>query len=137
MKKTTTKEVIITGLVTPKHGWKRPKGTVNTLPSKTIAGETYTLRELLTKHTKGYYPEGIERTGIYAENPDFDSLDYQQLQNEDIFVKHELKSEVKKQIANTIDEVNKKAMANKKAAETSPDIVERSEAKEGNVSDAK
>lgn len=53
--------------------------------SQTIAGETYTIRELMQKHTRGILPEGIIRQGIYGEDQDHDSEDLQKVKQMDLY----------------------------------------------------
>ncbi len=60
-----------------------PKGI-----SLTIPGETYTIRELLIKHTQGVLPPGIDRQPHYAEDTDFNSPDYHKINNLDIVDKN-------------------------------------------------
>lgn len=43
-------------------------------PSLTVKGETYTIKELLEKHTRGIDPN-IERNQIWQEDPNHDSID--------------------------------------------------------------
>lgn len=73
--------------------------------SKTIPGETYTIRELLNKHTRGILPPGIDREPIYDNEPNFDSPDFQKINRSDINDKKQFQRETKEQqseLSNTI-----------------------------------
>lgn len=73
----------------PKHK-ETPKGV-----SKTIQGETYSIRDLLEKHTKGILPPAIVREPIWSEDADHDSVDYESIQRMDRTIKDELKAQVR------------------------------------------
>lgn len=68
-----------------------PKGV-----SVTIPGETYTIRELLKKHTRGILPPDIIRQGQYSDEQEFDSPDLQKLHRSDINDKTAQINELKK-----------------------------------------
>lgn len=57
-------------------------GSSNSGVSITIPNETYTIRELLNKHTSGIMPN-VERKAIYQEDVSHDSLDLQKVQRMD------------------------------------------------------
>lgn len=121
----------IRGLVTPKHGYDHTKhaNTVFTQPSKTIVGESYTIQELLRKHTTGLMPQ-IAKEPIWIDDATFDSLDMQKINRADIQVKKELAKEVQKGIKQTLDEIEDKRAEKFKQKEEDLKAKKRSEAKE-------
>jgi len=121
----------IQGLVTPKHGYDHTKhpNTVFTQPSKTIVGESYTIQELLRKHTTGLMPQ-IGKEPQWQEDANFDSLDMQKVNNADIYVKKELAKEVQKGIKETLNEIEDKRAEKFLKQEEDLKAKNRSEAKE-------
>lgn len=78
----------------------------NKKPSLTIPDESYTIKELLKKHTRGMMPEGLNRNGIYLEeDATHDTLDYQKFQRMDITDKHLFKQTQKENLARLATEV--------------------------------
>lgn len=65
------------------------EGEINLEPSKTIQGETYTIRELLRKHQSGAMPD-VARNPIWEDTDDFESLDLQKISRLDISEKTQL-----------------------------------------------
>ncbi len=62
-----------------------PDGERNDLPSQTIKGESYTIKELLRKHVRGMMPAGQDRSPQYSEDPnDFNQPDLNQITKMDI-----------------------------------------------------
>lgn len=98
------------------------KREINNLPSETVQGESYTIRELFQKHTLpniGFIPEYDENPDIdnsdFWRNPDFDLSDTDHFKK-DLETKKEdfLKSEAKKQQdaqQKHIDEIVNKRLA--------------------------
>lgn len=81
--------------------------------SQTIPGETYSIRELLIKHTQGILPPGIDREPIYSENQNFDSPDLQKIDRLDIVEKKEIQQQ-QTDIISQINEQTKKQHERKK-----------------------
>jgi len=108
----------IRGLVISKHGYdhKKFKNTVFTQPSKTIVGESYTIQELLRKHTTGLMPQ-IGKEPVWQEDATFDSIDMQKLNNADIDVKRQLGKELKYEIEEKENEILEKKRQKKEAQE--------------------
>lgn len=52
--------------------------------TQTIEDDTYSIRELVERFTKGQYPL-VQKQGIYDEDPDHDSEDLSALTRKDIF----------------------------------------------------
>lgn len=87
---------------TTPYNYTQEQGEVNNDPSETIPNETYTIRELLEKHTRGVLPHGIHREGIYDENASLDSLDLPQTRQLDLVEQSQLIEQTKK----TVDQLN-------------------------------
>jgi len=54
--------------------YQSPKGQTFTGESKTISGESYTIRQLLERNAQGSMPP-VQRQPLYDENPDIDHPD--------------------------------------------------------------
>ncbi|AXL14916.1 hypothetical protein [Microviridae sp.] len=96
-------------------------------PSLTIPNETYTIRELLAKHTRGIAPN-IARQGHWQDDASFDSPDFNKLNGLDIVDKHQISINNQLDIDSIIkEEEEKKAAieAEKKKAQESAAIDER------------
>jgi len=121
----------IRGLVISKHGYDHTKykNTVFTKPSQTIVGESYTIQELLRKHTTGIMPQ-IAKEPIWQEDATLDSIDMQKVNNADIYIKQELEKEVQIGIKQTLDEIEDKRAEKFKQKEEDLKAKKRSEAKE-------
>lgn len=108
-----------------------PVGEVNNLPSLTIPNETYTIRELLEKHTRGVMPD-IAMEGTYGEEePDFDSPDLNQIHQMDLYDVQEHLTKTKKLIEQ-LDE-NYKSQQHKASQQLAEKNESEAKVKQGNV----
>ncbi len=83
---------------------KKEHMEVNKLPSRTIQGDSYTIKELLEKHTTGILPE-IERKGQYPESVNFDDIDYSKVVQMDIVDQQYIKTNVQITLDQMIEDV--------------------------------
>lgn len=88
-----------------------PKGV-----SITQVGETYTIQELIAKHTRGILPMHISKEPVYDDEPTHDSLDREKFHRSDI----ELKNEVVEQQRNIFHELEEKAKPKEKPFKKAP-----------------
>lgn len=89
--------------------------------SQTIVGETYTIKELLLRHTRGLFDDTLYKEPIYDENADFDSIDLNLAHSLDLVDKHELASAQKSKqldLINLIKEQKESQETEKKIATT-------------------
>lgn len=83
-----------------------PDGELNDLPSLTVEGESYTIKELLRKHVRGMMPAGQDRSPQYSEDSeDFNQPDLNQLSQLDITDKDTLIRKTKTHQTSLIDEI--------------------------------
>lgn len=93
-----TEPITVIGTPNPKFRTKYPRrgddhqGSNTYGVSKTIPNETYTIRELLNKHTSGIMPD-VQRNPIYSENASHDDLDLQKANRLDIVEKQQLQTQ--------------------------------------------
>lgn len=59
-------------IIQRKKSWKNQPFTT-TEPSETIKDESFTIRELLEKHTQGLFPDDLQREALYEEEPDLEN----------------------------------------------------------------
>lgn len=82
---------------------------------KITQGESYTIQELFKKFAQGIHPN-IERTGYYADNADFDSLDLEKVRDSDFFEKDVLAQKTANDLADKIksgkDKIEKQGKGN-------------------------
>lgn len=83
------------------------------LPTKTIEGESYTVRELFERHLQGALPDVIRDT-YNSDQADFDSIDFQALSNADPYVKSELLRDVQEKAQRAIDSLEKYKLRKRK-----------------------
>lgn len=84
---------------------------INDEASLLVVGQSYTIRELMEKFTRGIAP-AITKLGYGTENPSFDDIDETQLPDYDI-------SEAKQTINEYYEEQKKQRLAEKLLKETS------------------
>lgn len=98
--------------------------------SKTIPNETYTIRELLNKHTSGLMPE-VGNEPIWQEEASHDSPDLQKLHRLDI-VEKQIEQTRQTNIIEQLDEILEKAKQKTEQARTQKaDAVEPTEGAPG------
>lgn len=92
-----------------KYGKETPtKGEINNEPSQTIQGETYTIRELYEKGTKGL-DINVNRSPIWGEDePTHDSLDLMSVANLDLAEIQEHLAEIKAHVKVTEAQLKQK-----------------------------
>jgi len=88
--------------------------------SVTVPDESYTIRQLLDKFSRGIDP-GVSRTPQFDPNPTHDSTDLQQLVNADLFEREEYAQSLSKTNAELTQKLNAKAAADKAAAKAKAD----------------
>lgn len=100
---------------------RTPYGEENTEPSQTIPSQSYTIQELLEKHTRGIVPQNVLRAASYTENPDWDSPDLGKLSRLDVTDKEVVKTRVKARQTNLLDEIETREKATKKVEKATND----------------
>ena len=79
-----------------KYNWTSPKGETNNSPSKTVQGESYTIKELLEKHSTGLMPPVGLEPQYDTEEPTHDDSMLLRKQNLDLTDIDDLKDTVNK-----------------------------------------
>lgn len=74
--------------------------------SQTVAGESYTVKELFDRYAAGQVV-GIQRESYYEDTQDFDAIDFQALRYADPFEKQELLEEVQAKAKRASDAIQK------------------------------
>ncbi len=105
--------------INQKYEKKNPTiGETNNLPSMTIEGQAWSIRDLLKKHQAGNMPD-IERDPIWGEdNPTFDGPDLQSLSNLDISEKQEHLNTIKEVIRSAESSLEDSKSAGKPAPQS-------------------
>lgn len=93
-----------------------PDGEKYTLPSQTIKGESYTIKELLQKHVRGMLPPNIDASPQYSPDPeDLDQPDLNQISKMDVTDQQILRQNNRSQQKDLLQEI--KEVEEKKAKE--------------------
>ncbi len=87
--------------------YKKSQFSKNTGASITIPGETYTIRELLIRHTNGLEPM-VTKSPIWQENATHDDLDLQKTHSLDLTERDEIKQQQKSIIDSIHSQQNEK-----------------------------
>lgn len=99
-----------------KYNYTPEKGETYKSKSQTIPNQTYSIRELLQKHTRGIMPL-VEHQPTWADNPDFDSPDLNEIANMDIVDKKNYALQHKQSIIDTVDTIKQKQADKKDQAQ--------------------
>lgn len=83
-----------------------PDGETFSEPSKTVLGESYTIKELLQKHVRGQLPADQNRSAQYSEDPeDINQPDLNQLNQLDITDRREYLDHTRSRQKTLLDEI--------------------------------
>jgi len=100
-----------------KDNFKPEKGQTFKLPSKTIKGESYTIQELIEKHTAGIRLP-IDRQPIYMDDASHEDIDLEKAYTLDNVDKAEIKASAK-QMQITLEQSIKDVQKEKKRQDLS------------------
>lgn len=100
--------------------------------SQTVVGKAYTIKELLERHTRGYFPEDVYREAHYQEDANHESVDFQKIQRLDIVDKKQIIQNNQETINNLKQITIEQQIKNQKIEETTA----TTQLKDDEVSDA-